>query len=70
MQAHKQQFTLGRRTLLDLLDTENELFEARKSYVNAEQTALVAHYRIFNAMGTLLDNLKIDARDYQVLGEQ
>ena len=70
LQAHKQQFTLGRRTLLDLLDTENELFEARKSYVNAEQTALVAHYRIFNAMGTLLDNLKIDARDYQVLGEQ
>ncbi len=70
LEAHKQQFTLGRRTLLDLLDTENELFEARKSYVNAEQTALVAHYRIFNAMGTLLDNLKIDARDYQVEGEQ
>ncbi|MDX2321952.1 MAG: TolC family outer membrane protein, partial [Moritella sp.] len=30
--AYEQQFKLGQRSLLDLLDTENELFEARKEY--------------------------------------
>ncbi len=69
LEAHKKQFTLGRRTLLDLLVTENELFEARKSYVTAEQTALVAHYRIYNAMGVLLSTMRIDAQDYQVAGK-
>lgn len=34
--AFMQQFQIGQRTLLDLLDTENELFEARRALVNAE----------------------------------
>ena len=33
VRAYKQQFTLGQRTLLDVLNTENELFEARKSLI-------------------------------------
>ncbi|MUH71428.1 TolC family protein [Psychrosphaera haliotis] len=69
LQAHKKQFTLGRRSLLDLLDTENELFEARKNYVSAEQVELVAHYRIYNAMGILLSSLRIDVNDFQTLGD-
>ena len=33
--AYLQQFQIGERSLLDLLDTENELFEARRALVNA-----------------------------------
>ena len=33
--AYMQQFQIGERSLLDLLDTENELFEARRSLTNA-----------------------------------
>lgn len=33
--AYMQQFQIGERSLLDLLDTENELFEARRALVNA-----------------------------------
>ncbi|WP_185976655.1 TolC family outer membrane protein [Catenovulum sediminis] len=63
-QAYKKQFDLGRRTLLDLLDTENELFEARKSYVNAEASYITAQYRVLNAMGRLLEALEINPQEY------
>ena len=53
--AYKKQFSLGSRTLLDVLNTENELFEARRSYINAEYDHIFAEYRIINASGQLLD---------------
>lgn len=56
--AYKKQFSLGNRTLLDVLNTENELFEARRSYINAESDQLLAEYRIMNASGQLLDALR------------
>lgn len=34
--AYTQQFLIGQRSLLDLLDTENELFDARRALVAAE----------------------------------
>lgn len=57
--AYVQQFNLGQRTLLDLLDTENELFEARKRYLQAEFDEIIAKYRMLNATGRLLDSLKV-----------
>ncbi|GAA3526242.1 TolC family outer membrane protein [Zobellella aerophila] len=56
--AYKKQFSLGSRTLLDVLNTENELFEARRSYINAEYDQLLAEYRIMNATGQLLESLR------------
>ncbi len=57
--AYSQQFNLGQRTLLDLLDTENELFEARKEYLEAEYDEVLAEYRILNATGRLLESLRV-----------
>ncbi|WP_432653800.1 TolC family outer membrane protein [Shewanella jiangmenensis] len=57
--AYTQQFNLGQRTLLDLLDTENELFEARKDYLQAEYDEVIAKYRVLNSTGRLLDSLKV-----------
>ena len=57
--AYEQQFKLGQRSLLDLLDTENELFEARKEYVDAEFNEIVTQYRLLNATGQLLDSLRV-----------
>ena len=34
-EAYRQQFDLGQRTLLDLLDTQNEAFQASRAFVNA-----------------------------------
>ena len=57
--AYAQQFNLGRRTLLDVLDSENELFEARQDYVNADYDELYAEFRLFNSKGDLMRALRI-----------
>lgn len=57
--AYGKQFNLGKRTLLDLLDTENELFEARRDYLNAQYDEIYARYRVLNAEGKLLDSLRV-----------
>jgi adhesin transport system outer membrane protein len=58
-EAYQQQFTLGQRNLLDLLDTENELFQARKDYLDANFDELGARYRLLNVTGQLLDSLRV-----------
>jgi adhesin transport system outer membrane protein len=58
-EAYQQQFTLGQRSLLDLLDTENELFQARKDYLDANFDELSARYRLLNVTGQLLDSLRV-----------
>ncbi|UTV28633.1 TolC family outer membrane protein [Photobacterium atrarenae] len=58
--VYEKQFRIGKRTLLDLLNTENELFEARKSYVDAYFSEIEAQYRILNATGRLLAALRVE----------
>ncbi|WYX37504.1 TolC family outer membrane protein [Achromobacter xylosoxidans] len=43
--AYRQQFQIGQRTLLDLLNTENELFESRRALTNAVYDLRLAQYR-------------------------
>ena len=57
--AYKEQFSLGQRNLLDLLDTENELFQARQDYLDAKFSELSARYRLLNVTGQLLDSLRV-----------
>ncbi|MFD1382810.1 TolC family outer membrane protein [Rhodanobacter aciditrophus] len=57
--AYDKQFRLGRRTLLDVLDSENELFTARQDYVNADYDELFSEFRLFNAKGELMRAFRI-----------
>lgn len=57
--AYQLQFSLGQRTLLDLLDSENEVFVARQALVNAQYDELFASYRVLNSMGLLLESLQV-----------
>jgi adhesin transport system outer membrane protein len=68
-EAYKQQFLLGQRTLLDLLDSEAELADARSSYINARYDYMVACYNLFASMGMLTDRLNI-ALPEQAIVEQ
>lgn len=52
--AYVQQFNIGKRTLLDLLNTENEVFQAKRAYREAEYDSLFAEYRILAGVGGLL----------------
>ncbi|MEI8611541.1 TolC family outer membrane protein [Enterovibrio norvegicus] len=58
--AYEKQYMIGRRTLLDLLNTENELFDARRSYLDAHFEGILARYRVLNATGLLLSELRVD----------
>lgn len=62
-EAYSQQFDLGQRTLLDLLDSENELLTASVDYVNAYYDQLYACYWLAETMGQLLDAMEIQPRD-------
>ncbi|MDE1168680.1 MAG: TolC family outer membrane protein [Pseudomonas sp.] len=52
--AYQKQFSLGERTLLDLLDSENELFTARQRLAQVKTLQLYTQYRIKATMGQLL----------------
>ena len=54
-----QQFRIGQRSLLDLLDTENELYQSRIDFLAAEMSEIIAQYRVLHSMGLLLDSLKV-----------
>ena len=52
--AYQKQFSLGERTLLDLLDSENELFSASRRLAEIKNVQLFSQYRIKATMGQLL----------------
>ncbi len=52
--AYQKQFNIGRRTLLDLLNTENEVVDSKRTLINANYDRIFSQYRIFNSMGQLL----------------
>lgn len=61
-EAYRLQFDIGQRSLLDLLNAENEAFTARRALTNAVYDRAVAHARTLAAMSQL--NIRLDiARD-------
>jgi adhesin transport system outer membrane protein len=58
--VYAQQFDLGQRSLLDLLDAENELFVARSDLATAQYTQTFGVYRVLAVTGDLLTTLNID----------
>ncbi len=56
-EAYRKQFDIGQRSLLDLLDTENEYFQAKRSYVNADYDMQTAYARVYAGQGELLNKI-------------
>ena len=54
LQAFKEEYFVGRRTLLDLLNMENEYTDAKLSRTDSEFAYLVSIYRLMQATGLLL----------------
>jgi adhesin transport system outer membrane protein len=57
--AYQQQFEIGQRSLLDLLDTQNELYQARRSLSGADYDLQLAQIRVLAVSDTLLSALKL-----------
>ncbi len=67
--AYRQQFDIGQRSLLDLLDTENEVFQARRAEANAEYDLKIAYARVHAGIGRLLYALELSPKDPSVQEE-
>lgn len=65
--AYRKQFDIGQRSLLDLLDTENEYFQARRAYANALYDHRVAQARTLAGQGRLLPALEVSRGDLPTL---
>lgn len=61
--AYRQQFDIGQRSLLDLLNAENELYTAKRAYANAEADLLVAQARTLAATQRLTTQLGLARAD-------
>jgi outer membrane protein, adhesin transport system len=59
VKAYKDQFDLNRRTLLDVLDSQNELFVSRANAINAQYLEMFAVYRLLALKGDLLKTLDV-----------
>ena len=61
----RQENTVGSRTVLDVLDAEQEYLNAQVSLVRALRDELVARYQLYSAIGSLTArNLKLDVPYY------
>ena len=58
--AYRLQFSIGQRTLLDVLNAENELFAARSGEYTGAYTVTLGELRVLAAMGRLLETLCVN----------
>lgn len=60
VESYGEEFFIGQRDLIDLLNAENELNSAQNQYANAYYDALAARYRILEGTGILFPALSLD----------
>lgn len=72
--AYMQQFQIGERSLLDVLDTENELFDARRALINArydlqktELRWLTFSHRVLPALGLAAPHSDVEPEEIKQL---
>ncbi len=67
--SYRKQFVLGDRTLLDVLNAENELFEASRTWQRLEAQKAEADFRLLHITGQLLNALRITLPEEWQSGE-
>ena len=60
VESYGEEFFIGQRDLIDLLNAENELNSAQNQHANAYYDALSARYRILEGVGILFPALSLD----------
>lgn len=58
--AYAKQFNIGQRSLIDLLDAENELLRAKVQLHEAQEMLVMAKYQILNLQGRLLSVMDVE----------
>jgi len=61
-ETYKEEFKVGQRDLLDVLDAENELFSSKVKYVSAQNSALYARFLLMATTGGLRNALGVNTQ--------
>lgn len=61
-----EQFNVGQRSLLDVLDSENELFSSSIQLVTSQQNIIAAKFRLLTLGGALLSSFGVDRGELTV----
>ena len=69
-EAFTKQWNIGKRTMLDVLDTKAEFINAQKDLINAQFDHLYAQYRILSGMGLLIKSLGFTAPEETIPGKK
>ncbi|MFU8765090.1 MAG: TolC family outer membrane protein [Haliea sp.] len=67
--AYQDQFDLGQRTLLDLLDSQNEYFDTQRAYVSAEAALRAAQTRTLASMGLLRSAMSVNGLNEEQIAQ-
>jgi len=57
---YQEQYDVGRRSLIDVLNSQVEAFNSAKALIKAQHDEIAAKYRILNSMGILNDTLGVE----------
>ncbi len=60
VESYQEEFFIGQRDLIDLLDAANELNSARNQFAEAKYDALSARYRVYEGIGRLFEAANIE----------
>lgn len=64
LSLYKDEYDMGQRSLLDLLQSQNDVINARMQLVNAKYDLKFSKYRILDAMNLLLLAITGDSKEY------
>lgn len=64
LDLYKDEFDMGRRSMLDILAAQNDLIGSRQQIINAQYDELYARYRILDAMGLMVVAVLGNADEY------
>ena len=67
--AYHNQYDIGQRTLLDLLDSENEYFRARRAHTISIYDYFLAHAETLSGMGQLLTAIGVRQENLPAINE-
>jgi len=60
VESYQEEFFIGQRDLVDLLDAENEFNTAKRQYAEASYDALAARYRVYEGIGRLFESAGVE----------
>lgn len=67
--AYNEQFDIGRRSLLDVLDSQNESYQADRAYISGFYDLEIHRLQTLHSMGRLLETLAVTNSQQPDLGE-